>query len=148
MLKRLISQPLVDDVILYLAPVHSQRGGNGYIAANISFCCAVTKLLRFFLHFFYTQIFDFHKVLSVNQKIIQLKQINQRIIHGHSPFYVERHSILTPLKTLNTYFSHTSPIILGSGGFWPYIILHDVHACSSPSPSSPSPLLYVIHWRR
>ena len=27
------------------------------------------------------------------------------------------------------------------------IILHDVHACSSPSPSSSSPLLHVVHWR-
>ena len=42
----------------------------------------------------YTQrILFFQIVLSVNQKIMQLqvKLINQRIVHGHSPFYVERH---------------------------------------------------------
>ena len=31
-----------------------------------------------------------------NQKIMQLqvKLINQRIVHGHSPFYVERHTCI------------------------------------------------------
>ena len=31
---------------------------------------------------------------------MQLKEINQRIVHCHSPFYVKRHSIPTPLKQI------------------------------------------------
>ena len=42
---------------------------------------------------------------------LQVKLINQRIVHDHSPFYVERH-IFLPIytaKTLSRYFSHTFP---------------------------------------
>ena len=84
-----------------------------------------------------TQILDFLIVVSVNQNIMHLKQINQCIVHGHSPFYVERHGVPTPL--FQSYNSRSlvggwrqrapsSPISNTSGGFC--MALHNLTWCA------------------
>ena len=69
---------------------------------------------------------------------LQVKLINQRIVHDHSPFYVERH-IFLPIytaKTLSRYFSHTFPdpsLAAGASArparlilyFWRLLALHN-----------------------
>ena len=70
----------------------TQRGGRGGSCPPRNFQSKKKKK--------YTQILDFLIVVSVNQNIMQLKQINQCIVHGHSrhSIHVERHDVPTPLK--------------------------------------------------
>ena len=68
---------------------------------------------------------------------LQVKLINQHIVHGHSPFYVERHSIPSyTAKTLSRYFSHTfsdPSLAVGASArparlilyFWRLLALHN-----------------------
>ena len=48
----------------------TQRGGGGATPPPPKFS---KHFFFFFFFFFYTQILDFHKIVSVNQKIMQLK---------------------------------------------------------------------------